>query len=358
MRRWITQNCYLRECGRDRKDLRNVIDDRRRLRARSSTPPRRSLARDVTPLGRGGFRALVPSLRQVVCPDKFKTGYIDKYDDSSNLEEFIQVYHTVIEAAGGDDRVNANYLPTTLSGVVRSWLINLPEGSIYTWDQLYAMFIGNFQDTYERPYTAETLKTIRQKHDESLQDYAKYFCNARNTIPYIQIINVFRDRVSDIKTVEEIAMKKSKTMVNLLVVADTCIEASEAQARLLESRDKGPAKKQDDREVNTTDQGDRKDRGDNGYRGNRQQQSSDQKERRHFRCPDDAEKRCEIHCTLGHDLKECKTFLDRKKMPPLAPMAQEPRRGEHRQANPPDDDEQMGEINVIFEGSMSIASKT
>jgi hypothetical protein len=33
-------------------------------------------------------------------------------------------------------------------------------------------------------------------------------------------------------------------------------------------------------------------------------------------------------------------------------------RGEHHQVNPPDDDEQMGEINVIFGGSMSIASKT
>jgi hypothetical protein len=44
--------------------------------------------------------------------------------------------------------------------------------------------------------------------------------------------------------------------------------------------------------------------------------------------------------------------------PPVAPVAQEPCRGEHRQANPAADDEQMGEINVIFGGSMSIASKT
>jgi hypothetical protein len=65
------------------------------------------------------------------------------------------------------------------------------------------MFIGNFQDTYEHPFTAETLKTIMQKHDESLRDYVKHFYNARNIIPYIQdieIINAFRDRVSDIKT--------------------------------------------------------------------------------------------------------------------------------------------------------------
>jgi hypothetical protein len=44
--------------------------------------------------------------------------------------------------------------------------------------------------------------------------------------------------------------------------------------------------------------------------------------------------------------------------PPAAQVAQEPRRGKHHRANPPNDDEQMGEINVIFGGSMSIISKT
>jgi hypothetical protein len=129
----------------------------------------------------------------------------------------------------GDDRVKANFLPMALTGVARSWLINLPKGSITLWDQLCAMFIRNFQNTYECPSTAETLKTIRQKHDESLRGYVKYFCNARNAIPYIQdneIINALRDVVSDIKTVEEIAMKKAKTVADLLAVTDVCMEAS------------------------------------------------------------------------------------------------------------------------------------
>jgi hypothetical protein len=118
----------------------------------------------------------------------------------------------VIEAAGGDDRVNANYPPTILSSTARSWLINLPEGTIYNWNKLCAMFIGNFQGMYEHPSIAETLKTIKQKHDENLWDYVKWFYNARNTISYIQdieIINAFHDRVSDIKTVEEITIKKA-----------------------------------------------------------------------------------------------------------------------------------------------------
>jgi hypothetical protein len=29
------------------------------------------------------------------------------------------------------------------------------------------------------------LKTIRHKHDESLQKYVKHLCNVRNTISYI-----------------------------------------------------------------------------------------------------------------------------------------------------------------------------
>jgi hypothetical protein len=143
-----------------------------------------------------------------------------------------------------------------LSGAARSWLINLPEGSIHSWDQLCAMFIENFQGTYERPSTVETLKTIKQKHDESLRDYVKHFCSARNGIPHthdIEIINAFHDGVSDIKTVEEIAMKKPKTVTDLLAVADICIEASKAQARLLESRGNGPSRKRDGQEVNTVE---------------------------------------------------------------------------------------------------------
>jgi hypothetical protein len=50
----------------------------------------------------------------------------------------------VIEAAWGDDRVKDNYLSTVVCGAARSWLINLLEGTIYNWDQLRVMFIGNF----------------------------------------------------------------------------------------------------------------------------------------------------------------------------------------------------------------------
>jgi hypothetical protein len=54
-------------------------------------------------------------------------------------------------------------------------------------------------------------------------------------------------------------MKKLKMIAYLLAVADVCIEASEARARLLESQGMGPSRRLDDREVNTAEQGDQKD---------------------------------------------------------------------------------------------------
>jgi hypothetical protein len=86
---WITQSRAALEYGRERDDRINVIEDRRRLRLRTPSPPSRSLAEDVAPMGMGGFRALTGPLRQVRWPDKFKTINIDRYDDSSNPEEFI-----------------------------------------------------------------------------------------------------------------------------------------------------------------------------------------------------------------------------------------------------------------------------
>jgi hypothetical protein len=43
--------------------------------------------------------------------------------------------------------------------------------------------------------------------------------------------------------VEEITMKNPKTAVDLLAIANICIEASEARAQLFESCNKGASKK-------------------------------------------------------------------------------------------------------------------
>jgi hypothetical protein len=53
--------------------------------------------------------------------------------------------------------------------------------------------------------------------------------------------------------------------------------------------------------INTADRGDRMDRGDRRFRDKK---SSEQKEKRPFRRPDDVEKWCEIHHSAGNNLEE------------------------------------------------------
>jgi hypothetical protein len=58
----------------------------------------------------------------------------------------------------------------------------------------------------------------------------------------------------------------------------------------------------------------------------------------------------------GHDPEEYITYLDHKKKED-EPVTPELCWGEHHQANF-DNDEQLNEINMIFGGNLSIASKT
>jgi hypothetical protein len=82
----------------------------------------------------------------------------------------------------------------------------------------------------------------------------KHFYNVINAILNIQdivIINAFCDGVSDIKIVEEIAMKKPKIVTDILTFVDVCIKVSEARAWLIDTHNKGSLKKkpQEDPEV-------------------------------------------------------------------------------------------------------------
>nr|CAE03096.2 OSJNBa0017B10.11 [Oryza sativa Japonica Group] len=105
----------------------------------------------VPPVGGVGCRAFVASLRNVCWPPRFRPTIAEKYDGSVNPAEFLQVYTTGIEAAGGDDRVMANFFPMALKGQARGWLMNLPPASVHSWEDLCQQFTMNFQGTYPRP---------------------------------------------------------------------------------------------------------------------------------------------------------------------------------------------------------------
>jgi hypothetical protein len=110
-----------------------------------------------------GCAALADHLRTATWPSKFRPHLPEKYDGTSNPSEFLQVYVTAITAAGGDTAVMATCFHVALSGLARTWLMNLTLGSIYSWEELCAWFTANFASAYQQHVVEAHLHTVRQE---------------------------------------------------------------------------------------------------------------------------------------------------------------------------------------------------
>jgi hypothetical protein len=119
--------------------------------------------------------ALAPHLRMVVWPPKFWPHLPEMYDGTVNPTEFLQIYSTSILAVGGNEAVMANYFPVALTGATRSWLMNLPEGTLYSWSELCRQFTANIESAYARLRNETDLHAIQQHLGESLRSFVQRF---------------------------------------------------------------------------------------------------------------------------------------------------------------------------------------
>jgi hypothetical protein len=131
-----------RRAGEDaRVSLERVHEHRQNIEGRNldldftavaPQTPRGARIQAGVPLAGVGYAALADHLHAATWPSKFRPHLPEKYDGTSNLSEFLQVYVTAITATGGDTAVMATYFHVALSGPDRTWLMNLASGSIYS----------------------------------------------------------------------------------------------------------------------------------------------------------------------------------------------------------------------------------
>ena len=136
-----------------------------------------------------------------------------------------------IQAAGGNDKVMANWFPRALKDASLSWLMNLPENTIDTWEELCKCFVANFKGTYERGLTYNDLRAVRQKPGETLRRYIQRFSQVRNKIPNIpdsHVISAFKEGVTNHRMLEKLGIHdKLTSVVKLFDLADKCAKAEE-----------------------------------------------------------------------------------------------------------------------------------
>jgi hypothetical protein len=185
------------------------------------------------PLDGVGCVALADHLCAASWPPKFWPHLPEKYDGTSNLSEFLQVYVTTITTAGGNTAVMVTYFHVALSGPARTWLMNLAPGSIYSWEELCARFVANFASAYQQHDVEAHLHVVRQEPGETLRTFISCFTKVRSTIPHISdasIITAFRQGVRDEKMLEKLATHDVETGPTLFALADKCARAAEGRA--------------------------------------------------------------------------------------------------------------------------------
>jgi hypothetical protein len=168
-----------------------------------------------------------------LAPPKFRPHLPEKYDGMVNPVEFLQIYSTSILAAGGNEAVMANYFPVALTGTARSWLMNLPEGTLHSWSELCRQFTANFESAYAQSGNETDLHAIQQRPGESLRSFVQRFSQVHNTIPHISnayVVVAFRQGVRDEKMLEKLTTHDIQDVFRLFSLADKCARATEGRA--------------------------------------------------------------------------------------------------------------------------------
>ena len=168
-----------------------------------------------------GCVALADYLCAATWPSKFRPHLPEKFDGTTKLSEFLQVYVTAITVAGSDEAIMASYFHVALIGPARTWLMNLTPRSIQTWEELCTTLTASFASAY------------RQKSGESLRAFISHFTKVRGTIPQISdasVITAFCQEVRDKKMLEKLATHEVESVTSLFSLADKCAMAAEGRA--------------------------------------------------------------------------------------------------------------------------------
>ena len=110
---------------------------------------------------------------------------LKKYDGKQDPCQWLRIYSTAIEVAGGTNSTKVIYFPMALESAPPTWLESLRHDSTHSWEDLKKLFIDNFQGSIHRPTTRHDLRLCKQERGEALRSYIKRFFDTRATIANI-----------------------------------------------------------------------------------------------------------------------------------------------------------------------------
>ena len=75
---------------------------------------------------------------------------LKKYDGKQDPRQWLRIYSTAIEVAGGTNSTKVIYFPMALESAPLTWLESLRHDSIHSWEDLKKIIIDNIQGSIHR----------------------------------------------------------------------------------------------------------------------------------------------------------------------------------------------------------------
>ena len=156
------------------------------------------------------------------------------FEGCTDPSEFLRVYETAIEAAGGDDTTKAKSITLALKGVALTWFFTIPPRSVYAWEQLRDMLRNNFQGNYTEPKGPGDLFAVKQAPGESLRAFFKRFAEVKCQVKNINeatVINAATCGLQRGPLAERLARKPVHTVAELFDKMEQYARAEEDSTR-------------------------------------------------------------------------------------------------------------------------------
>ena len=100
-------------------------------------------------------------------------------DDSKSTFEHVSQYLAQLGEASFINELKVCLFSLSLTGTAFSWFSSLTPNSITSWEQLEQKFHDHFfSGSYELKLSH--LTSVKQIHDESVNDYIRRFCDTKN----------------------------------------------------------------------------------------------------------------------------------------------------------------------------------
>jgi hypothetical protein len=111
--------------------------------------------------------------------------------------------------------------------------MNLPKGTLTSWQELCHQFTANVKSGYSRPSNETDLHVGQQRLGESLRSFIQRFSQVRNTIPHISnasVVVAFMQGMKDEKMLKKLTTHNIQDVAELFSLADKCARAAEGRA--------------------------------------------------------------------------------------------------------------------------------